>query len=124
MQTTSGISERKQRLFWHYMNSLSYSLVSSVDVFRVSESSLQYISEVEGAVIQPHHVKSFLWVYRRDRTLYTVLQLTTGLYVYSKLRIGFTTYPSGVIYTAMDADHFKTVMSRSTRERYLRRRVL
>ena len=124
MPTTSGISERKQRLFWHYMNTFAYSLVSGIDVYRVSESSLQFVSEVSGAIIQPEQVKTFIWVYRRDRTLYTVLHLTNGLYVYTKIRIGFTSYPSGVLYTAMDADHFKSVMSKSTRERYLRRRVL
>jgi hypothetical protein len=124
MPKTSGISERRQRLFWHYINTLAYSLVSSIDAYRVSDTSLQFVSEVSGALIQPEQVKSFVWVHRRDRTLYTVLQLTTGLYVYTKLRIGFSTFPSGVLYTAMQLDHLERVMSKPTRERYLRRRVL
>jgi hypothetical protein len=124
MPKTSGISERRQRLFWHYINTLAYSLTSAIDVYRVSDTSLQFVSEVSGALIEPEQVKSFVWVHRRDRTLYTVLQLTNGLYVYTKLRIGFTSFPSGVLYTAMQLDHLERVMSKSTRDRYLRRRVV
>ncbi len=124
MPKTSGISERKQRLFWHYINTLAYSLVSSIDVYRVSDVSLQFVADISGALIQPEQVKSFVWVRRRDRTLYTVLQLTNGLYIYTKLRIGFTSFPTGVLYTALQLDHLERVMSKSTREHYFRRRVL